>query len=676
MTQPRQKGRRLTKAGHPVEPAFLLMLRNAVSPWEDVVFLQVPPSVFGFSRDEWIAAARDFANLVPTHDQIHFGAVQSQLEEDCAAGWSFRVRRADGRLQWVHEELRWIEEGDGRPRRMACLLVAGVSRVTAALKVRARERLDGFVQGWQEASLGSRLPGDDFGATAEWSADAPARPSEERLAYAVHGAGDGLWDWDFITNQVYYSPRWKQMLGYAEDELEDHLRSWERLVHPADRDRAMQQASEYRAGLRSNYEMEFRMRHKRGHWVEILARGTIIRDAKGRPQRMVGTHMDITARKQSEAALRESEARFRQLAEVTPEGIAIIEDTTLVDANPQLAALLGYELPDMIGRSVCDFIAPSARAQIAAQIREAGEGTYECPLLRQDGATLVVECSGRVLTWQGRPRRVMVLRDLTATRQAQAELEALRAALERSRRLAEFSEISAAIVHQLGQPFSAITGNICVTRELLANSETRQTAAIALLQEIETDLQRVREIMARLRALVNPEPSRREPTDLNGLLADVLRVLGREAEVRQISVRLDGVDELPPVSVDRVQISQVIFNLIRNAFDSVAACPVERRLVDIVTRAANGQWVEMAVSDLGVGIAPGCENRIFEAFFTTKRDGMGVGLRISRTIVKAHGGRLEGVNNPDRPGATFRIHLPTVPAVVHDHESPYCHCAG
>ncbi|MCP4694967.1 MAG: PAS domain-containing protein, partial [Desulfobacterales bacterium] len=175
-------------------------------------------------------------------------------------------------------------------------------------------------------------------------AEAALRESEERFALAMQGANDGLWDWNLEAGVVYFSPRWKGMLGHAEHEVEPTLEAWKDLVHPDDLPLALERLGRYLAGDVDKYELEFRMRHKDGHYVDILSRASALRrGSDGAPVRMVGTHVDITERKRAEEALQESEERFALAMRGANDGLWDWNlETGVVYFSPRWKSMLGY----------------------------------------------------------------------------------------------------------------------------------------------------------------------------------------------------------------------------------------------------------------------------------------------------------------------------------------------
>ncbi|NQT64285.1 MAG: PAS domain-containing protein [Candidatus Marinimicrobia bacterium] len=158
-----------------------------------------------------------------------------------------------------------------------------------------------------EHILGLELVGNDIvNALQRTIAEKRLKQSEERFELAMEGASDGLWDWDLVKDEVYYSPRWKRMLGYAEGELKPHVDEWKRLMHPEDLERSLETVQNYLAGKSKDYNLEFRMQHKDGHYVDILSRGIAVRDEQGKALRIVGTHVDISERKQAETRLEQA----------------------------------------------------------------------------------------------------------------------------------------------------------------------------------------------------------------------------------------------------------------------------------------------------------------------------------------------------------------------------------
>lgn len=361
--------------------------------------------------------------------------------------------------------------------------------------------------------------------------------------------------------------------------------------------------------------------------------------------------------------IQDSEARFRQLAEASFEGVAIVDNGILLDGNQRYAEMHGYELTEMLGQPVLEFVAPQSRHLLTKDDRQS---SLRDPLvygLRKDGSIFPTETRTHLGPWLGRTVRIMTVRDESEAHAAEIRVQALRDELAHAQRLALVSEVSAGIIHQLGQPLSSIGLNLAAFKNI-NSADLRQGGATEILNDVEADLVRMRNIVNHLRAIANPEQAERASRDLNALVAEVLPFLQAQAEHSRVRLELDLHEPLPAIHADAIQISQVILNLARNAIEASAEVPPARRVVLISTRPRAGHSVELCVRDAGNGLPPEAIERLFTPFFTTKSNGMGVGLRLCQTIVHAHDGCIEGFNNADGPGATFRIQLPLNPPAI------------
>jgi two-component system sensor kinase FixL len=338
--------------------------------------------------------------------------------------------------------------------------------------------------------------------------------------------------------------------------------------------------------------------------------------------------------------------------------VAVSENGILLDGNLCLAEIHGYRLEEMIGRPVADFVAPESRALVARRCDDDFREAYEYSALHKDGSVFPAEAHGRTKVWQGRTTRMTALRDLTLAKQAEAELQARQSELEHAQQLALVSEISAGIIHQLAQPLSAMGANVFSAISTLDKRALSTAEMLDVLTDIQDGVGNMRDIVIHLRALTNPQKSDRVAMDLNAILQKVLPLVRAKAASHRARIELDLAPDLPPVQADLVQLGQVILNLSRNALEACHDCPPERRVVAISTREIPGEQVELCVRDAGTGIAPETMDRLFTPFFSTKPDGLGVGLRLSQTIVRSHCGTITAENNAGGFGAAFRVTLP------------------
>jgi PAS domain S-box-containing protein len=286
------------------------------------------------------------------------------------------------------------------------------------------------------------------------------RLSQERFTLAMDAANEGIWDWHFDQDSVYFSPRWKQMLGYADHELPNIFPEWQQRVHPDDRERAKAAIDEHLAGITPCYELEHRLLHKNGSYRWVLSRGIAVRDSSGRPYRMAGSHSDITERKQAEARLRENELRFRTLFEQSPFGIQIFNPQgQTIHANQAFLSLWGFSaLEQLAGFNVLTDTQLTA-AGLMPYIRRgfAGEATSIPPMRYDPGLTPGIG-SGRprwvqsaiypIKDAQGALREVVIMFD-DITERKLAE-EALSASEARFRSMFEGAAIGMALINKDG----------------------------------------------------------------------------------------------------------------------------------------------------------------------------------------------------------------------------------
>jgi signal transduction histidine kinase len=266
---------------------------------------------------------------------------------------------------------------------------------------------------------------------------------------------------------------------------------------------------------------------------------------------------------------------------------------------------------------------------------------------RVEGVFLLV-AAGSVGVWQQiRRKHLRKIAELKRSRELQAELAHVS-------RVSLLGELSASLAHELNQPLAAILTNAQAALRFLDADGGDTSEMRAILKDITTADRRASEIIGRMRAMVTKGEVQREAGDLNSDIEDVLLLIGSDLVRKNVTVTTELSLELPSVKGDHIQLQQVLMNLILNGCDAMSAKPPEARRLAVATAREGSHQARVSVSDRGTGIAPEIRERIFDAFYSTKAHGLGMGLAICQAIIKAHGGRLWAENNPDE-GATFHF---------------------
>jgi C4-dicarboxylate-specific signal transduction histidine kinase len=229
--------------------------------------------------------------------------------------------------------------------------------------------------------------------------------------------------------------------------------------------------------------------------------------------------------------------------------------------------------------------------------------------------------------------------------------------------VATLGALTASIAHEVNQPLSGIITNASTCMRMLAAEPPNVEGARETARRTIRDGHRASDVITRLRALFGKKGAATEPVDLNEATREVLALLLSELQGSRIILRTELADDLPPVTGDRVQLQQVVLNLLRNASDAMSGVEDRPRLLLIKTERDGGEHVRLSVQDAGVGLDTQTADRLFQAFYTTKDDGMGIGLSVSRTIIESHHGRLWAAPN-DGPGATFSYSIPRASEAV------------
>ncbi|MBH5370054.1 PAS domain-containing sensor histidine kinase [Bradyrhizobium glycinis] len=376
--------------------------------------------------------------------------------------------------------------------------------------------------------------------------------------------------------------------------------------------------------------------------------------------RGVGRH--ITERKRAEQALIESEARFRTFVDHATDTFMLhSEDGRVLDVNRNACESLGYSRAELVGATAALFDLEMDEAtwrRNRERLKAGGIATLERRYCRKDGTVFPVEVRMREFCEVGQSRIICLSRDITERKRTAETFREMQAELTHANRAAAMGQVTASVTHESSQPITAVLCNAEAALNWLGTQSPNFEKAQQALVSIVAEAKRGGEIISWIRSLIKKAPAPKESVDVNAAILDVITIARSELLKHDVSIQTDLAPGLPLVKGYRVQLQQVVLNLILNAIEAMNCVDVGGRELRISTAADASNRVVVAVRDTGPGLDVAIVDRLFEPFYTTKPDGTGMGLSICQSIIEAHGGRLwTGANEPR--GAVFHFSLPS-----------------
>jgi two-component system sensor kinase FixL len=574
--------------------------------------------LFGFAESEPLKFGRLLQVVHPEDRERIQQLVQHMLEHGGGEYESeYRITRPDGSTRWIAGYGGVELDEHGKPA-----FARGVSRDITRRKI-AEEEL---------------------------------RESEARFRTVADAAPVMIWmsGPDKLCN--FFNKGWLDFTGRTmEQELGN---GWAEGVHADDLERCLE-VYENSFDARQPFTMEYRLRRNDGEYRWVLDTGTPRFDTDGVFVGYIGSCIDMTEQKRTEE-------KFRLVLDGAPSAIIMVDSAGVISfANAPAATVFGYSHSELIGCNIETLIPerfrdrhPSHRkgffSQPSNRAMGAGRDLFG---RRRDGSEFPVEVGlNPIRTAQGLFVLASVI-DITARKQAEREHQLQNMELARVGRVTLMGELAASLAHEVNNPIGAIVTNANAGQRLIASGKIETEELKDLLADIVADGHRAREVIQGIRNMVRKGKARRALIQIRDTIRELLRIVHADAIGREIEVTAEVDSDTGQVWGDPVQFLQVLLNLTINSFEAMTALPSNaRRLAIHAGRDGNGD-ILVSVRDSGPGFPSGMGEQLFEAFFSTKAEGTGMGLAISRSIIKAHGGTLSG-ENCDGGGACFTVRLP------------------
>jgi PAS domain S-box-containing protein len=563
-------------------------------------------------------------------DRQRIGAMYASWLDDGADDrfdCEYRIVRPDGATRWIHDRGVLIRDARGKAFR-----ASGIAEDITERK-NIEERMRTSEEHWKQVF-----------------------ENNPTMYFVVDAAGTILSVNLFGADQLGY--RVEELVGQQVSDI----------FHGPDRERASRHLASCLQRPGQSLSWELRKVRKDGTviWVRETARAVTGLDQS--PIVLVACE-DITAAKVAAEELRYQTQLLASITDNMKSMIHMIDsDGRTVYVNPATERLTGFRANELIGRSLHEKLHhshpdgrpyPESQCPLFRSIGSMKPTQVEEMLVRKDGTFFPVFCSATPIVHDGVSRGLIVeLQDMTERNKAQEALGRMQAELAHVTRVTTIGELVASIAHDVNQPLAAIVTNANACLRWLVGKQPNLDEARQAAEAIVRDGARAGEIISGIRALLRKAPSRKDPIDVNDAIAEVVALTRAEAQRRRVKLDMQLSRNLPAVLGDRVLLQQVILNLILNGVESAGAVPDGPRELMVSSEAADG--VLVTIRDTGIGLDKADVGRLFDAFYTTKQGGLGMGLAISRSIIESHRGRIWATPNEPR-GAVFRF---TVPAAA------------
>ena len=597
-------------------------LNSGKAIWSEETF-----NIFGLEyKKEKELSISEYGRLVYPDDNAK---LYSHFEECISEGKTFnlvyRIVRSDDEIRYVHSIGELETAGNGTPVKMFGTFQDITEQVISEQKI---------------------------------------RESEQRFNLAMNASTDGLFDWNLTTNEIYYSPRWKNMFGYQNHELPNDFSVWENLTEPEDVKKSWEMQRELIAKKRDRFVLEFRMKHKNGSWVDILSRAEAIFDETGKAIRIVGTHQDISERKKIQRELIQSEEQYKTLLENLPVGVfRSTVSGKVLSANTAMAEMYGYNSVEEMLKVPAQkyYHHENPREKMIQELVDKGFLLgYETKEFKKDGTTVWISANYRLLKnynykQEDGPYIDGVLVDITQKKKYEKELIDAKDKAQESDRLK--SAFLANMSHEIRTPMNGIIGFLDLLNEPgLSNSEQKHYLNI-IKRSGDRLLQTINDIIELSKIEAGELPVLKTRVNINETLVYYKDFFQPEAQLKGIELKLVLNNKDVYSNTDLNKLESILSNLIKNALKFTDAGYIE------IGFACAEKFMNFYVKDTGRGIPKNRVNAIFDRFvqadlnITRGYEGSGLGLSITKAFVEMLGGKI-WVESELGKGTVFYFQLP------------------